>query len=472
MLTVTDGDVPDDVSWLLTLGGATVVSGLAGYNETICLDNGCYVFEMADAGGDGWNNAEYFLEDDNGNLLYTGTLAAGSSGFVVFNIGGLDCSGVAPGGGGGGGGNPGAGCGSLAPSSDCNTAPCVCDNYAFQITPSGSGTFIDVPGPGSISNPNYGNSPPWGGTDWGCLLAGELNSFWMVFTIGTSGVLQFSLGQNSNGGQFGFYDWAMWPYNGVSTCSQISGNILPPVRCTWNATTIGGTGLAAPIPAGGNAGNYGPPLNVTAGQQYILCMSNWSYATANVVLDFFGTATIQCASLLPVEFISLDATQIGQEVLVEWRTSSEINSDYFSVQRSKDGYDWETIGRIDASGTSQTEMQYNYVDHQPLSTISYYRIEEFDMNGLSKITDAVDIYMKENGISAYPNPASTVCNLRGVQHSLLSVYSASGSLVWQHSSGENYVVQIPIENWANGSYAMVVVGENKTTFVKLLVQHD
>ena len=118
----------------------------------------------------------------------------------------------------------------------------------------------------------------------------------MIINIAGSGSLQFSLGQDMGTGCF---DWIMWPYS-ANACSQIQSNQLAPVRCNWNGACEGFTGIASPLPAGGDPSNFEPPLNVTAGQQYLLCLSNYSSQTTNVPLNFFGTANVSCNTVLPV----------------------------------------------------------------------------------------------------------------------------------------------------------------------------
>ncbi len=176
-------------------------------------------------------------------------------------------------------------------ASDCNVAVNVCDNLGFQVDPNGSGAVNEVPTSNSVSNPSI--NP--GSANSGCLLSGELNSTWLIVNVATTGTLQFGFG--INGAQAGFYDWAMWPYT-PTTCTNIANNTLAPVRCNWNASSTGGTGLAAAgaLPAGGVAGNYEPPLNVTCGQKYIICFSNYSSVTSSVPFDFFGTAQVSCTS--------------------------------------------------------------------------------------------------------------------------------------------------------------------------------
>lgn len=116
----------------------------------------------------------------------------------------------------------------------------------------------------------------------------------MVINVQTTGTLQFSFG--AGGSQTGCYDWIMWPYTGPATCTAISNNTQAPVACSWNSPCMGGTGMAAPasIPAGGYTSNFVAPLNVTCGQKFIVCFSNYSSLSTTVPLNFFGTAQVSC----------------------------------------------------------------------------------------------------------------------------------------------------------------------------------
>ncbi|MBS1652263.1 MAG: hypothetical protein JSU07_09660, partial [Bacteroidetes bacterium] len=174
---------------------------------------------------------------------------------------------------------------------NCSGAPTFCGNTNFSISANGSGG--DFTTLNNISNPTAASFPVTPATGSGCLMSGEINSNWFIINIQSNGNLQFSLAQGG-GVQIGFYDWIMWPYNGASTCSQITANTLAPVRCCYNSSNSGGTGLAAVVPAGGNPANYGSPLNVLCGQKYIVCMSNYSGVSATVPLQFFGTASVSC----------------------------------------------------------------------------------------------------------------------------------------------------------------------------------
>ncbi|MBL7944057.1 MAG: T9SS type A sorting domain-containing protein, partial [Flavobacteriales bacterium] len=316
--------------------------------------------------------------------------------------------------------------------------------------------------------PNYNGAPPWGGTDWGCLLAGELNSKWIMFTIATSGVLQFSFGQNSNGGQLGFYDWAMWLYNDVTTCSAISGNTQPPVRCVWNAISSGGTGLANPIPAGGNAGNYGPPLNVTAGDQYIICFSNWSFATGTVVLDFFGTAGIQCGLVLPVDLLTFTAEEAKEGIALHWVTATEMNNDYFAIERSMDGNNWEMIGTLDGYGSTSEIHHYNWTDTFPKEGWNYYRLRQYDYNGMFKIVGPTSANWHNDHLLMWPNPASEQLMLRIDSPSRVAIMDLAGKLV--HEGTYETSFELDVSAFPRGIYFVSVENGMDVRTEKLVLQ--
>lgn len=172
---------------------------------------------------------------------------------------------------------------------DCFNSAQACTSPNFPVLGgSGFGTVDELAG-NSISNPSQNPNAVPGNS--GCLLAGELNSTWILITVSSSGTLEFSIGDGVT--TSGCIDWAMWPYNGTA-CADIANNLLPPVACNWNGACGGYTGMANPVPAPGSQFDFETPLNVNAGDQFILCFSNYSNQTTNFPLDFFGTANVTC----------------------------------------------------------------------------------------------------------------------------------------------------------------------------------
>lgn len=178
-------------------------------------------------------------------------------------------------------------------AADCATAVNICTNANFSISPSGSGNDVDFTA-GSGSNPSTNPAS----TNAGCLLSGELNPTFMIINIATSGTLEFSMG--SAGGSAMCFDWICWPYDPATTCGAIQAGTLPPIRCNWNGNCMGFTGIAGTLPAGADQSNFEPPINVNCGDQFLLCLSNYSSATTNVPLNFFGSAQVSCNTFTPI----------------------------------------------------------------------------------------------------------------------------------------------------------------------------
>ncbi|MBK9416962.1 MAG: hypothetical protein IPN62_06625 [Flavobacteriales bacterium] len=428
---VSNGSAPIQVGWSLTLNGTELIQGGANFNDTLCLDELCYVLQMTDAGANGWQGATYTLKYFGGATLYTGT-CMGAADSVVFAIGGVDCSSTTGGGGGGNGGGSGGTCSATGdPTGDCPTVVCVCDPYTFPITPSGFGSINEIPDPGTTSNPAFGGPiqpAPWGDTNYGCLYAGELNSSWLRFTVGSTGTLGFSLG--AGGTQAGFYDWAMWLYSGPGTCSSINNDLQAPVRCLWNAVSWGGTGLANSIPPGGDPGNYGPELPVIAGQQYIICLSNYSYVTTTVPLDFFGTAEVQCGTVLPMELLGFSAAAEGQDVRVQWTTATERDNDHFEVERSTDMVQWDRAGMLYGSGSSGSVHHYELIDIHPGGTVLYYRLKQVDTNGSFDYSDVRTVELDKAGTrELWPQPSTGTFMVASATLEGLTLVDALGQVV-------------------------------------------
>lgn len=116
----------------------------------------------------------------------------------------------------------------------------------------------------------------------------------------------------------------------------------------------------------------------------------------------------ECIILLPIELISFKAEVIQPSmVLVSWTTASEINNDYFEVERSHDGETFEAIGRIPGSLFSSSQKEYQFQDAHPFSGISYYRLKQVDVDASVTYSHlaAVEI-LTEQFIRFYPNPVN------------------------------------------------------------------
>ena len=142
--------------------------------------------------------------------------------------------------------------------------------------------------------------------------------------------------------------------------------------------------------------------------------------------------TPNCA--LPVEFLNIAAaSQPGVTKLI-WSTAMERNSSSFSVQRSVDGKNFQTIGTLAASGNSRSVKNYTYLDKEPLAGTVYYRVIENDDDG-EKIFSAIVSTASQTDSKLYTisnNPFKNEfsLNMIGEKDIRIDIYEASGKLVY------------------------------------------
>ena len=103
-------------------------------------------------------------------------------------------------------------------------------------------------------------------------------------------------------------------------------------------------------------------------------------------------------------------------VELKWTTASEINNDYFFIEKSKDGITWELIITTAGSGNSNKPVQYTEYDKIPVNGETYYRLTQVDFDGTSENFDVISVNCKDHNppeITIYPNPFDQEINIVG-----------------------------------------------------------
>jgi hypothetical protein len=168
--------------------------------------------------------------------------------------------------------------------------------------------------------------------------------------------------------------------------------------------------------------------------------------------------------------------------MVKWTTATEINSDYFMIERSVDGVDFQQIGRVKAKGISNNESNYQYVDQTPFSGISYYRLKQVDLDDRYEYFSMVAVKFegKDQKMFFYPNPiksGETVkVIIKGDIHEEITLHLTdfAGKILYsQKTFLLDNVQQVELQatfNLSPGIYLITVMGKNLQLREKLLVQ--
>lgn len=148
--------------------------------------------------------------------------------------------------------------------------------------------------------------------------------------------------------------------------------------------------------------------------------------------------TTDCAfSPLPVELVSFHAEAENGNVVINWSTATEQNSDRFVVERSQDGVFFEDVATVQAAGNSSTYRNYTTVDDAPLFGSSYYRLRQWDLDGTQSESPITAVHVKGEGatIKVYPNPGTgrEVQLFGAAPRSSVSLFSPTQALVYEGS---------------------------------------
>jgi len=146
-----------------------------------------------------------------------------------------------------------------------------------------------------------------------------------------------------------------------------SGTWYKPTGCTFLTGTAQGTGA---LDAGTNT-------------------LTWSSLTS---FSSFGGAGDQAVAL-PIELLSFEAKKYQNNVKINWKTASEINNDYFTVERSADGENFDSVSEVDGAGNSTHTISYFLIDTDYKNGINYYRLRQTDYNGTETSSEIVAVDM-------------------------------------------------------------------------------
>ncbi len=122
----------------------------------------------------------------------------------------------------------------------------------------------------------------------------------------------------------------------------------------------------------------------------------------------FSIGSNSSLSPLPISLLKFEAVLEGQHaVAVSWVTASETNNDYFTVEKSPDGVNFEEVESIDGAGNSTRMLTYNSADYSPFTGQSYYRLKQTDFDGKFTYSNIVPINTgAQSTLTVYPNPAA------------------------------------------------------------------
>lgn len=313
------------------------------------------------------------------------------------------------------------------------------------------------------------SSEVWGPglTSEGCggCVTSENFTEWYRFEVSTGGTVELEITPIGNSDM----NFAIYQSNDCN-------NLGSPIRCSFAAySPPGKTGLSTSvgdISENVNGDQWVAELNVIAGEEYFIMINEWDKTNPNsysLRWALTNGATFDC-TILPVGFLSFSASAIDESVELIWRTASELNNDYFTLERSYDGESFEAIAFIDGAGNSNEIKTYTYTDNNPGANELLYRIKQTDFDGAFSYSNVISINLLndiENLLEIFPNPASDILNISAdvsLFYKMYRIYNVAGELI---TSGiiDKSQIELNVSEFAEGMYYLTLGGNHKEVFI-------
>lgn len=226
----------------------------------------------------------------------------------------------------------------------------------------------------------------------------------------------------------------------------------------WRFTPSGGSNVTVNWFQGGTPIGTGTAVNVCVNQPTTSFEAQAIYTNCNgTQVTVTDNVVVACSMMaVPVEWLGFEAENAGETVLCTWQTATELNSDFFTVERSTDLSDWTDLGSVPGAGTTLVPQSYQYTDLYPLVGVSYYRTRQTDTDGSVGYSEVRAVSRGWDAEAmVFPNPSVGAFGL--------SVgWTSHEPMVWDAVGRE-----IPVFRIGDGSYSLGNAAPG-TYFIRLM----
>lgn len=236
---------------------------------------------------------------------------------------------------------------------------------------------------------------------------------------------------------------------------------------------------------------YGVAITPDGSKVYAVCFVDGKVAVINtstnevttyIKVGFNPVAIgrfIGSNGVLPVTLTRFTASQVNNNIQLQWQTANEVNTSSYTVERSTDGIHFSSIGSVAAVGSNAHSYQYNDGTATGLQNVKtiYYRLTITDKNGASTTSYIVAFTAKTNAAALLllPNPVRNQLKIKVTNFSgkaALSIVDMTGKQWYQQSgsiaSGAN--VSFNTSALPAGTYILRFTGDSSTTSEKKFIK--
>ncbi|HMR46914.1 MAG TPA: T9SS type A sorting domain-containing protein [Bacteroidia bacterium] len=217
------------------------------------------------------------------------------------------------------------------------------------------------------------------------------------------------------------------------------------------------------------------PSTAITHNQFRFCYANERVWLFNSTLKKWNSFYIWNEPL-PIELVSFTAQLVEQSKIVcKWTTATEVNNNYFEVEKSRNGVNFLPIGKIAGAGNSNTVLNYSFTDEQPFSGINYYRLKQTDYDGAFSYSKIVTISNDDReDWYVFPNPVTDIFFIKPVHLNdddevWVDIYSSCGKRVMHRTIRSE--TELRRENLSSGIYQYIIYSGDKIVHSGKFILH-
>lgn len=230
------------------------------------------------------------------------------------------------------------------------------------------------------------------------------------------------------------------------------------------------------------------PLNAQRwiGNQWSLPLGSAAGITSSVGgLTAFGVSSfspfvlVNSGGILPIELISFNGKCEGNAIVLSWTTATEINNNFFTIEKSGDALNWEVVGTIAGAGNSSAYKNYFYSDEllTRSTDVIYYRLKQTDFDGKYEYFSPIGISKcsEDLKVLVYPNPVSDQLHIQfdEISESYEAILQSSeGKLIFSEKLNATLVNVVDVSGIASGVYVLTLYNTATTNRIvkKVIIQ--
>lgn len=251
----------------------------------------------------------------------------------------------------------------------------------------------------------------------------------------------------------------------------------------WNAMVVGATGNingnSSPVTLDAiGQPPTGAPL-AAAGANLSATVSDDRLSAIRPAAPYPGA--YEPAISMPITLLLFDGYKNENSIKLNWVTATETNNDYFTVEKSTDGYLFETVGNVDGAGNSKETLNYTSVDYNPIDGFNYYRLKQTDFDGNFSYSNIIAVDYSKKKILAdadvFPNPFTTgfFIDISGLNSTniRIQIENLYGQLVFNcdNCSSDNGIVNVSLNTTIDSGYYVVKIKYNESIIVKKILKY-